>query len=288
VDDYPPFKEVWSCGDDKEDGAKIVRIPLNGIIMLEESRWSLKPGTAQAALLSIRRATLDEDVRGLIVEINSPGGGVTASDIIWNALQEFKEADTNRAVVVVMGDTCASGGYYISAAADHIVAHPTTLTGSIGVIIESLNIKELAAKIGVRDVSIASGDNKQMLNPFHDLTDEQRAILQKTVDELNGRFVSIVAKGRDLPREKVAAIADGRIFIANEALQLGLVDQIGYFPDALASMAELIGNDALHVVRYERKATFMDMLESEGIFGMASGLRLLENASRTRLMYKAR
>ena len=288
VDEYPSFKEVWSCGDNEKGSAKIVRINLDGVIMLEEGRWGLKPGSALMALQSIQRATIDEDVSGIILEIDSPGGGVTASDIIWNALQEFKEADTNRAVVVMMGDTCASGGYYVAAAADTIIAHPTTLTGSIGVLIESINVKELADRIGVKDVSITSGANKQILNPLRDMTEEQRKMLQNSVDALSRRFKTLVAEGRGMSVETVSEIADGRVFIAEEALRLGLVDQIGYFPDALDAMADLIGNDSLHVVRYERKATFMDMLENEGIFGMTSGLRILENASRTRLMYKWR
>ena len=288
VDEYPSFKEVWSWGDDAKESAKIVRIPITGAISFDEGRWNLKPGSAMTALQSIRRATLDEDVRGIILDIDSPGGGVTASDIIWNALIEFKEADTNRAVVVMMGDICASGGYYIAAAADHIVAHPTTITGSIGVIIESLNVKELADRLGIKDVSIASGENKQMLNPLHDLTDEQRKLLQDSVDALYGRFVSLVAEGRGLPKEKVAEIADGRVLIAEDARKAGLVDTIGYFPDAAGAMADLIGNESLHIVRYERKASFLEMLEGEGLFDFKSGIRHLKEASRTRLQYKWR
>lgn len=284
-DDYPFFREVWSSGDDEDDSAKVVRIPINGVISFDEGRWNLKSGSAMTALQSIRRATLDEDVRGIILEIDSPGGGVTASDIIWDALLEFKAADTNRAVVVMMGDICASGGYYIAAAADHIVAHPTTITGSIGVIIESLNIKELADRLGIKDVSIASGENKQMLNPLHDLTDEQRQLLQNSVDALHGRFVSLVAEGRGLPKEKVAEIADGRVLIAEDAAKAGLVDDIGYFPDAAGAMADLIGSKSLHIVRYVRKASFMDMLQDEGFFDLKSGIRRLEEASRTRVRY---
>ena len=286
VDDFPFFHEVWSCGDEEKGAAKVVRIPLRDAIFFEEGR--LKASAASLAMQMIRRATIDEDVRAIIIEIDSPGGGITASDMLWNSLCEFREADTNRVVMAVMEDICASGGYYVAAAADHIVAHPTTITGSIGVIISSINIKELADKIGVKDVSIASGANKQMLNPMRDLTDEQRAMLKASVDSLNRRFIKVVAEGRGMSEEDVAKIADGRVFLADEALSLGLVDDIGYFEDALDVLRELLGEDALHVVRYERKTSFRDIFDGDGIWSLESQLRRIEGATRTRFLYEWR
>lgn len=286
VDDFPSFHEVWSCGDDDDDSAKVVRIPLRGEIFFEEGR--LKQSPALLALQSIRRATIDDEVRAIILEIDSPGGGVTASDVLCHALEEFRDASTNRVVVVVMEDICASGGYYVAAAADMIVAHPTTITGSIGVIITSFNVKELADRLGIKDVSIASGENKQMLSPLHDLTPEQRAMLQESVNALNRRFVKIVADGRRMTVEDVEKVADGRVFLAEEARKLGLVDDIGYFNDALDDLAELLGTDSLHVVRYERKTSFRDLFDSDGIWDLETQLRRLESASGTRLLYKWR
>ena len=286
TDEFPFFHEVWSCGDDEDGAAKVVRIPLRGEIFFEEGR--LKSSAASMAMQMIRRATLDEDVRAIVIEIDSPGGGITASDMLWNSLCEFREADTNRAVVAVMEDICASGGYYVAAAADAIVAHPTTLTGSIGVIISSINVKELADRIGIKDVSIASGENKQMLHPMRDLTDEQRAMLKASVDALNKRFIKVVAEGRGMPEEDVAKIADGRVFLADEAKSLGLVDDIGYFADALDDLRELLGEDSLHVVRYERKTSFRDIFDGEGIWSLETQLRRLEGATRTRLLYEWR
>lgn len=286
TDEYPFFHEVWSCGDDDDEAAKVVRIPLRDAIFFEEGR--LKASAASLAMQMIRRATIDEDVRAIIIEIDSPGGGITASDMLWNSLCEFREADTNRVVLAVMEDICASGGYYVAAAADCIVAHPTTITGSIGVIISSINIKELADKIGVKDVSIASGANKQMLNPMRDLTDEQYAMLKASVDSLNKRFIKVVAEGRGMSEEDVAKIADGRVFLADEALSLGLIDNIGYFEDALDDLRELLGEDSLHVVRYERKTSFRDIFDGEGIWSLETQLRRLEGATRTRLLYEWR
>lgn len=286
VDEYPLFHEVWSCGEDEEESVKVVRIPLRDEIFFNDGR--LKPSAASLAMQMIRRATLDEDVRAIIIEIDSPGGGITASDMLWNGLREFRDADTNRVVIAVMEDICASGGYYVASAADAIVAHPTTITGSIGVIISSVNIKELTDKIGIKDVSIASGENKQMLHPMRDLTDEQRSMLKASVDSLNRRFVQIVAEGRGMSEDEVRKIADGRVFLADEALSLGLVDDIGYFDDALDDLRELLGEDSLHVVRYERKTTFRDIFDGEGLWSLETQLRRLEGASRTRLLYKWR
>lgn len=284
VDEYPDFDEIWSCGD--EDGAKVVRIAINGEISLDEPHWKKYSDSAAAALKMIKRATLDEDVQGIILEIDSPGGGITASDIIWKALLDFKESEKDRAVVVIMGDLCASGGYYISAAADRIVAHPTTLTGSIGVIITSFNIRELAEKIGIKDVSIASGENKQMLSPFKDITDEQRAMLKSAVDALHSRFVTIVADGRKLPEEKVREIADGRVILATEALKLGLVDKIGYFSDSYDCMCDLLDKESLYVIRYEHKESFFDLFDGNDIFGLSSYLRRISNSAHAKLKYE--
>ena len=286
VDEYPFFNEVWSCGAGETGAAKVVRIPLRDEIFFEEGR--LKASAASLAMQMIRRATLDEDGRAIIIEIDSPGGGITASDMLWKGLCEFRDADTNRVVVAVMEDICASGGYYVASAADAIVAHPTTITGSIGVIISSINIKELADRIGIKDVSIASGENKQMLHPMRDLTDEQYAMLKASVDSLNKRFVQIVAEGRGMTTEEVGKIADGRVFLADEALSLGLIDSIGYFDDALDDLRELRGVDLLHVMRYERKTSFRDIFDGDGIWSLESQLRRLEGASRTRLLYEWR
>ena len=141
--------------------------------------------SASAALRAIKRATHDPDVEGILLEVDSGGGGITASDILYESLQEFRDADTDRVVVAIFGDVAASGAYYISLAADHIIAHPTTITGSIGVLMQSINARQLGEKIGVHDVTIKSGKNKDILNPLQDLTEEQRALLQGIVDDLS-------------------------------------------------------------------------------------------------------
>jgi protease-4 len=284
-DEAPFMTETWSSG--ASDGVKVVRIPVEGIIMLGEgSRWM--SGNANTVLRSIRRATHDEEVKGLILEINSGGGGITDSDVIYRALLRFKEAGEGRVIVSIFGDTAASGAYYIALASDHILAHPTTLTGSIGVILQSYNFKELAQKLGISDVTITSGANKDMLNPFKDVSPEQREMLQNVISAMHERFVSLVAKHRNLPQDTVAPLADGRVFVAEEALKHKLIDGLGYAEDAQEKMAELLeAKDGVKVFRYGEHVTLMDLLSRPG-FGFQSELtRLLRNENDgPKLMYR--
>lgn len=282
ADERPEMTEVWSCGSGE---TKVIRIPLVGVITLSKGGglFSSESGSALQALRSIKRATHDPDVEAIIMEIDSPGGGITASDIIHKALLDFKKAKEGRKVVSLFGDVAASGGYYVAVASDLIISRPTAITGSIGVIMQSFNIKELGAKLGIKDVTIKSGDNKDILNPFKDLTIEQREILQSIVDEMYDHFVTIVAQGRNMPREDVIAAADGQIFTADKAISLGLVDQIGYWDDAVAKTAELLAEDSIRVYRYEEEFSLLSFLKArQRILPDAS---LLQEAARMRLMY---
>ena len=282
-DDSPSMIEVWSSGQGE---TKVVRIPVSGMIMLDENPWY--SGNARTVLRSIRRATHDPDVMGLILEINSGGGGITDSDIIYKALLDFKAAQEGRVVVTLMGDIAASGAYYIALASDQILAHPTTLTGSIGVIMQSYNIKELAAKLGIQDVTIKSGANKDMLNPFHDVKPEQKEMLQRVISSMHDRFVTLVAENRKLPKETVAPLADGRVFLADEALANKLIDGIGYSKDAQKIVAGLLGVKTVQVYRYSEEVTLMDILSPRPGIGVGTDIKRLlsEGMSDERLMYR--
>lgn len=258
-DEYPRLSTVWSYGTGK---TQIARIPIRGGIFREANGGffgSVDP--VDLALRRIRNATHNRTIQGIILEIDSPGGSITASDLLHKAILDFKKSGNSRKVVAVLGNIAASGGYYIAVAADHIIAHPTTVTGSIGVLISTLNFRELGEKVGIHDVTIKSGANKNLLNPFAELTAEQRALLQGVVDAMFDRFVDIVEEGReDMSRAEVLGVADGRVFVAADALDAGLVDQIGYWEDAVEKAAELLGVEAVKVMRYEQDFSFSDLL----------------------------
>ena len=272
--DEKPFRKVWLTGKGGAKAAHVLKIRLHGIIASSVERNLFNPTedtSAPTALRKIRAATKDKTIRGLYLDIDSPGGGVTMSDELHDALLRFRASGTNRFVFVHMGDLCCSGGYYTAAPATWIMARPTTLTGSIGVIMSSVNIAELARKIGLEGVTIASGDNKDLLNPLKPVNTNHVAILQRPIRQLYERFVGIVAKGRKLPVETVRALADGRVFSAEDALKNKLIDGIGHEADAVKQLKKLAGGD-VRIYGYREQNDFRAFFENALIFESASDL----------------
>jgi protease-4 len=230
---------------------RIALLTVEGTI-LEQSAGNLFSGPLynhRLFLKQLKQAFQDETVRAVVLRVNSPGGGIVESDEIYRTIMELKE-EYDKPVVASMGNTAASGGYYISAAADQIVAASGTITGSIGVIVSSLNVKELADQWGIKQEAITSGPHKNMLSPLKEMSPEERAILQDLVDEAYQNFVDVVVQGRGLDREKVLQLADGRIYSGEQAKAAGLVDELGYLDDAIDQAAELANIENPTVITY--------------------------------------
>jgi protease-4 len=174
-------------------------------------------------------------VKAVVVRVDSPGGGVAASQEIYHAILELR---AKKPVVASLGGVAASGGYYVASACDAIVANPGSLTGSIGVIMEMGNVQELLQKIGVQAEVLKAGPYKDMGSPVRPLTDDERAIFQRMIDSVHTQFITAVAGGRKMDEAKVRALADGRIYSGEQAHELGLVDSLGGFQDAIAMAAE--------------------------------------------------
>ena len=203
----------------------------------------------------LKKAQDDGDVKALVIRINSSGGTVTASDIMFKELDMFKRK-TKIPVIAVMMDVAASGGYYVALAADTIVAHPTTVTGSIGVIMLSLNAEGLMQKLGLSADAFKSGERKDMGSPFRALTDEERKIFQSLIDGMHGQFLNRVVESRKLPLDVARRLADGRVYTAQQALELKLIDQVGYMDDAMQITRRAIGVDEARVVVYHRPSEY--------------------------------
>jgi protease-4 len=211
----------------------------------------------------LEKAEKDDKIRALLLRINSPGGTVTASDIIYHDIKKFKEK-TGKKVYVSIVDLAASGGYYIAMAGDRIVAHPTSLTGSIGVIALKINLGGLLHKVGVDWEVIKSAEKKDFLSPLRALTEEERKIFQSTIDHFHQRFVQVIAEGRpDLGPLKISQLADGRVYTSNEALKHKLIDKIGYMDDTLELMKEELGLDEIKVVTYARSGQYKTNIYSK-------------------------
>ena len=269
-------KMAWVSGDGDDDDPKVLRVKISGVISeAEDDLFGREKSSATAALKKIRSATRDCDIQGLYLVLDTPGGEVTLSDVIADAVQRFKKAESNRFVLVEMGSICCSGGYYIAAGADYIIAHPTTITGSIGVIMATINAAELAKKIGVESVVIATGANKAMLDPLKPVDQEHVKIFKKAVDVDYERFLSVVSKGRKIPVDKLRPLADGRILSAEEAKRLKLIDAVGYSEDAEAKLVKMAKAKDIRIIRYKDEQTLRDLFNDSFISsqGMGKALR---------------
>ena len=225
----------------------------------------------------IHRYRDDEAIKAIVLRINSPGGSVAPVQEIYSELKKLEKP-----IVASMGSTAASGGYYIAAIADEIFANPGTLTGSIGVIMQFTKIKGLYEKIGLEQQVVKSGKFKDTGSPVRDLTDEERELLQATLDDVHNQFIDAVFEGRQehLTREEIVALADGRIFSGQQALEHKLVDQLGNLTDAIERAGELGGIEGKpKVVRTERKTSMLERLL--GPTGKETLDRLLDNAGVT-------
>lgn len=232
---------------------KILILDVSGII-----GSSLRPGFLQREgdLLSqvyyrLEKASEDKMVKGVILRLDTPGGEVTASDILYNEIIKFKERTGIPVVALTMG-LAASGGYYIASACDYIIAHPSTITGSIGVISIFPNLQELFTKIGIKVNVIKSGKMKDSGSTFRELTEEEKAVFQGIVDEFYHKFLDVVYERRknSLSLEELKKIADGRVYTAQQAYSLKLIDEIGYFDSALKKILSSASLKDAKVIAY--------------------------------------
>jgi protease-4 len=234
---------------------KVALIDVEGLIVNARSSGLWGDGDNPVSLFRERldAAACDKHVKAVVLRINSPGGAVTASDIMYQDLLRFRE-ETGKPVVACMMDVAASGGYYLAMAADRVFAHPTTVTGSIGVIMPMYNAAALLQMVGVKSDPIKSGPNKDLGNPARPMTEQERAILQGMIGSFYEQFLKVVCKGRGhrLSPEQVRALADGRVYTGLDAQKLGLVDEVGYLEDAICAAAELAHLKDAAVVAYDR------------------------------------
>lgn len=285
VDDEEGYKVVVVAHKGADSDNRILRVPIIGAIAEHLSPViGASGGTVSQVRRALKLAAKDKTIKGVILDINSPGGGVTDSDEIWRLIKEFRAKHSNKPVMAFFGDIAASGGYYIAAACNKIVARPTTITGSIGVIISSYEISEGLKKIGVKAITLISPNTpyKDILSPTRSMTDDERQKIVDIVDEMYQRFVDIVDQGRPgLTRDQVQALANGLIYSAKQALGNGLVDMIVDSEEAYEEMCRMIEAEEAQVIEQRRLPTLSDVL-----FGAKSNLPTTAGDSLAAILFR--
>lgn len=244
------------------DGAgKILLLDISGTISEQEKSGDLlgriEPSMVSLVRESLQKAENDSRIGGLILRINSPGGTVTASDIIHHDIVEFRKRKQIPVVACIMG-LGASGGYYVATAADEIIAHPTAITGSIGVLMMKFNVEGLMGKIGIDEQTIKSGEKKDIMSPFRRATAEEVKLGQEIIDQLHARFLDVIMArpGNRLSRDELRRLADGRIYTSGQALEGKLIDRVGYLDDVITTVRKKSGRENARVVSYYRPGSY--------------------------------
>ena len=245
---------------------KVLMVPINGVISNQKSKGLMSPREKLGMVENIQEilnlAEKDPQIKAVLLRINSPGGTVTSSDIIYHELKTFKQKRRVKVYAQVM-DLAASGGYYVAQAADTIIAHPTSITGSIGVISLKVNLEKLMDKVGVEFEVIKSGDKKDFLSPFRSLSVEERKLFQATIDSMHERFVNIIAENRSgLNLDQVKQLADGRIYTSKQALNSKLIDHIAYMDQTQELIKRDLGVSQIKVVTYYRAGEYKENVYS--------------------------
>jgi len=230
---------------------KVALVKLEGLLI-----------TAEPVVEELNDYAEDSSVKAIVLRIDSPGGGVVVSQEIYNAVKNARKE--GKKVVASMGTVAASGGYYVAAAADRIVANPGTLTGSIGVKMEFANIEKLLEKIGVKGMVVKAGEYKDVGSPFREMSAQEKKLLQDVIDDVHNQFIKAIAEGRNMQEAEVRAIADGRIFTGQQALDLRLVDQLGDLTDSIKLAGEMVGIQGKpRVIEKRKKIPFFEYLKEE-------------------------
>lgn len=249
---------------DESASDEILLIKLRGVIQERDDEESnpFKVGKDQLENLKkdLDAARKRKAIKAVLLEINSPGGEVTASDIVYHQIKKMRE-ETGKPVVAIIGAMGASGAYYVACAAEKILAHPTSIIGSIGVLMQSMNVQQLAEKIGLKAVTLKSDKTpmKDVLSPFKEMTEEEKNMLLNIINSVYDRFIDIVAANRKLEREAVIKLADGGIYTAVKAKEVGLVDEIGYREDAMAEACKLADIKTAALVQRISKKSFAEL-----------------------------
>jgi len=233
--------------------AKIALLDVDGLLINRRTGMLERGDNPVSTLLEkLDRAGDDADVKAVVLRINSPGGTVQASETMYQAVRRFRNG-AGKPVIACITDVGASGGYYVACAADRILCQPSSITGSIGVVIQTVSFAGTMAKLGIAAEAVTSGELKTMGSPLKDLTDKERKVFQAIVDEFYDRFVTVVAGARKkLPADRTRKLADGRVYTGRQALALGLVDRLGDVKDAIGEAKRAAGLDKAKVVMYHR------------------------------------